>query len=308
MQMMKAAGTMVTLTESEDAAGTYTVNLMSGLADGLDVTQAAGAATESAAYGNTMIEITATDNPGMLWTTQEFVVRRNRKPGVLDTDSVHPAVEAREADDKAAVPTAHVGTVGTHMMATVKGSDLFYDDADDSFTLYSISVDDDEIASASGDGTATLTVMGTKGGMTNIRLKAMDTGGLVSVQHSIQLLVDAGPEADSEKALPDVTSSLSRDAPATGPVYITPLNLGVYFKHEDTANASTESDSDLVYAVTVADASIADVEGTPAGNEPVTFNLKAVGTTMITFKVTEPDNGDTPDQEASRSFMLTVEA
>jgi hypothetical protein len=292
------------LTEFEDAAGTYTVSLKSTLAADPDPVTAASEEAKSAAYGNTMIEVTATDD-GLLWTTQEFVVRRNRRPEILVETNEHPMATMN------APTAAAVGTTNKEAMTELMASMYFYDDAGDTLKLSGVSVDDDEVADFSVMGD-TLTVTGLKAGITMIRLKAVDTGELLSKQHSVTLTVDAGPEA-SEKPLEPVTSSLSLEA--TGdPEWKTPLGIGEYFKlneindqegHTYTASSSDESKATVKYD---------DDATTYEAGDPVVLILKALGDTTITLKVAEdaystdsPDpNEPAPDQVAERSFVLTV--
>jgi N-acetylmuramoyl-L-alanine amidase CwlA len=105
-----AAGAKVTFTESETAAGSYMVKLESTLAADFAATDADTGLTIATQYDNTMIEITAIDD-GELWTTQEFMVRRNRRPGILeaapaDTNGWHPGA-TMAAEAAAAVGTTN---------------------------------------------------------------------------------------------------------------------------------------------------------------------------------------------------------
>jgi hypothetical protein len=304
----KAAGSTVTFTESETVAGTYEVKLASTLGPDSATDDDSGE-TLANSYGNTMIEIMATDG-GMLWTTQEFMVRRNRRPGILEaspaaTNNFHPA--ATEAADT----TAAVGTTNAQAMTELMAPDYFYDDEDDTIGLHEVSVDDDEVAEISLEN-GVLTVTGLKAGETEIRMKAIDSGMLVSTQHTVTLTVDAGPVA-SEKPLNDVTSSLSRTSDR---IYSTPLTAVEYFDlkainnsegHVFTASSSDES----IATVDVNGSANADADETE-GDDPLAITLKALGTVTITLKVTEAestpptDDQPAPVQSVERTFVMTV--
>jgi hypothetical protein len=202
-------------------------------------------------------------------------------------------------------------------MTKLTASKYFYDDKHDTIGLHEVSVDDDEVAQISLEN-GVLTVTGLKAGNTEIRMKAVDTGMLVSKQHTVTLTVDAGPEA-SDKDLDDATSSLSLEA--TGdPVYKTPLPIQGYFKlnainASETHSYSASSSDESVAQVTNTDAD-ANVDGIQiTGTDQVDVTLKALGETTITLKVMEaaitaanPATTDNPapSQSWERTFVLTV--
>ena len=322
MVMATAAGMDVTLSESEDDPGEFTVTLAEKDFPTVDdPITSAQAALVALAYQNSMVEVVATDE-GDLWTTQEFIVRRNRRPEILpatvDTTAlVHPNALTAVED------TAAVGTTNEQATATLKSSQYFYDDTDDMLELSEASSDDDETATVQIMDDGTVTVTGVKAGTTNIRLKATDTGDLVSKQHTVTLTVDAGPVAKTETPLVAVTSSLSRQ---TNRVYTLPLAIDDYFTLNELA--ATEGHT---YTVTSDDESVATVgfvtfpvaatgpafatDDTDQANHEtrtVGVTLKAIGTTTITITVTE-DTADPvtaeeplPVQSAKRTFTFEV--
>ena len=327
MVMATAAGMDVTLSESEDDPGEFTVTLAEKdfptVATAGSPTSAEAAAI-ALAYQNSMVEVVATDE-GDLWTTQEFIVRRNRRPEILPTGTGTIADDARIHPNAAVYveDTAAVGTTNEQATATLKSSQYFYDDTDDMLELSEASSDDDETATVQIMDDGTVTVTGVKAGTTNIRLKATDTGDLVSKQHTVTLTVDAGPVAKTATPLVAVTSSLSRQ---TNRVYSLPLAVGDYFTLNELA--ATEGHT---YTVTSSDESVATVGfvAFPVPDPPVfittpaTANdndeartvgitLKAIGMTTITIKVTEDtDETVTPEQplpvqSAERAFVFEV--
>jgi hypothetical protein len=266
------SATDVTVAESEEAPGTFAI----ALKDGVIVTNP-NAGQVSARYGDAMVSVTAMDT-GMLWTTQEFMVRRNRRAiAIPDLQTVMNDVGT---NDKANTLELKVGS--------------FFTD-DDTIIFASASLDDTEKASVSYAGD-TVTVMGLTGGDTALRVKVVDTGGLISVQQNITVTVDPGLKV-SEKAMADVESSLLRDAEME-PIYTLPGTAASYFERVD----STDTDT-LTYT---AKSSVESVASVPESiTDTLVATLKAVGTTEITLTVTEAE-GDGVEQSISRSFMLTV--
>jgi hypothetical protein len=293
MVLMQAGQSVVSVMESEDAPGTFTIGLTSSLlaanGNALDPETPDELEIIEATYGNATVELMATDADD-LWTTQEFVVRRNRKPVAPDDDG-----------------TLHVGNIvgvgdgSPFNEAKVTVGSIITDD-DDVFS-FDVSIDDDEIASHSDEGDISVTVTGLMAGTTSLRLKAIDTGGLRSVLHTISVIVDAGPVA-TDVPLDSAESTLSRDA-QTSPSYATPKILDAYITHTDIVNNNEE----LTFSVKVDNETIATVMGDEHedGEGPLTLTLKALGSTLVTITGTEDPNAqNTLAQAVSRSFTLSV--
>ena len=190
-----------------------------------EITDGAVAAHE---YTPATVEVMATDT-GELWTTQTFMVMRNRRPVILPTglaaqttpEDIAGAISAGTftAADVPGPPTTSivVGTAGdgtvtkdNHHKVDIAGTDIFADD--DSFVM-DADIDDYEIASH-GDAGAKITVYGEMQGMTDIHLVAEDSGGLLSKRHKVTIHVDPAPTLHKDNRLASpITAILEQGQP-----------------------------------------------------------------------------------------------
>ena len=179
-------------------------------------------------YTPATVEVMATDTED-LWTTQTFMVMRNRRPVILPSDletTFATQIAATDAPDDvvtaATVPgppttSIVVGTAGdgtvtkdNHHKVDIAGTDIFADD--DSFVM-DADIDDYEIASH-GDRGAKITVYGEMQGMTDIHLVAEDSGGLLSRRHKVTIHVDPAPTLHKDnRLLSPITAILEQGQP-----------------------------------------------------------------------------------------------
>jgi hypothetical protein len=287
-------GTAATsVTAKAETTGAIAVSLANGLPNDAD-----DYAGRTPAYGNGMVEIVATDD-GKLWTTQEFYVRRNRRP--------------INADGRAT--SFNVGTIGAagvsytidekENTATVdiRADAIFTDDDTLRFDPDRYVVADSEFVSVSISG-GTATVMGEKGGATELTLQAVDTGNLKSTAYTFAINVDPGPTA-TKKELQAITASLSQDAPTGGPVYRL-LAVSSYFAH--TPHEDVDPNETLEYSGVSSDDDIAIVGDHNATDDYIDITLKAIG--EVTISLTAKESGGTPVaplQSVTRTVTLNVQ-
>jgi hypothetical protein len=287
-------------------------------------------------YGDAMVEIVAMDQE-MLWTTQEFLVRRNRRAilrtegtdaltqrpadfnvgtaGMNVAECAHlikamPEMLLSMADPRIDCYTLNHGVTGyalnTAMIKIMAGgrsgrdAGLFTDDDTLRMNPDRYVVQDTEIADVVLDkGTAT--VSGKKGGVSELTLQAIDTGDLTSPAVTFDINVDPGP-MPTAKALPDhIKASLSADAPVGGPEYKL-LALSTYFSH--TPHADVDDAETLEYSGSSSDDDIAG----PAtvADDDMTILLKSVGTVVIMVTASEGGTTALPAQSVTRTFKLEV--
>ena len=257
--------TVVTLTQSADMAGVYSVALAGGARPADTDTPNSYTVAAGMSYGNTEVEVMASDDD-MLWASQMFYVRRNRAPVIRNTTDEGATDNQNGGRYGGDSPGAIVvGTAGDHMMLKIDTGDHFFFDDDD--LMVDAEVDRPEFASVSVDGDV-ITLTGLKGteaaGNTRILLRATDTGGLKSQQLEFALAVDTGPAV---KTVPDpVTYTLEAEGTS---VYV--VDIERFFTLPATggeAIAYTAESSDITVAtVTTPVAAVTDQGGARRGSD-----------------------------------------
>jgi hypothetical protein len=300
MQAMNTTGGTAATTVSAKAgmAGAIAISLGNGLPANTDEYEA-----RMPAYGNGMVEIVATDDAD-LWTTQEFYVRRNRRPinadgratsfnvGTIGAAGVSYTIDHGTDDEK-----------DNTAALDIKADALFTDDDTLRFDPDRYVVADSEFVSVSIAG-GTATVMGEKGGATELTLQAVDTGNLKSTAYTFAINVDPGPTA-TKKELQAITASLSQDAPTGGPVYRL-LAVSSYFAH--TPHEDVDPNETLEYSGVSSDDDIAIVGDHNATDDYIDITLKAIG--EVTISLTAKESGGTPVaplQSVTRTVTLNVQ-
>jgi hypothetical protein len=319
----QAAGALMTAVaamESADMPGMFSVTLTGG---DLSATEADRYTAEvGMSYRSTMVEIMATD-PGDVWTTQMFYVRRNRAPVIRQTA---PLAETGRRDNgryggENDPDPIVVGTAGDHKTLKIDTGDAFFFD-DDQLTV-TAEVDNPAYATVTvaGDVITLTGLKGTEGTVegtadsTRILLRVTDTGGLKSEQFEYDLMVDTGPAV---KAQPDDVKFTLEAAGVN--VYVVDIDRFFTFPTVNNEGVEYTATSSKVSVATVT-SPLSDTTVTDQGGvgPDLAIQIESIGETIIKLTVTEDEADDNPRvaataaygdprQTASVEFKVTVVA
>ena len=226
--------------------------------------------TSDAEYGASQVTIRATD-ANDLWAEQMFDVRCNRRPMFnLDPTEIDMAVADRNV---------YLGTVA-QKMHTLHINDLFTDDdeiiVDDMFNSFP-----DIGTLMVSDLLGTLTATALKDGITEVTVRAQDTGGLTAT-HEVRIYVYAGPQLVD--GAPD--SVTMTDGQSTNNT----VDLLNNFVKPATTNPSGED--------------VADATGDPGG--AVYSDEKSSNESVATIALSDATVTVTPRTVGSTTIMVTV--
>jgi hypothetical protein len=260
-------------------------------------------------YDDVAVEVMAADDQG-LWTTQTFMVRRNRRPTKLPATNGANG-PALPAETSFIVGTRGDGTVATGNLnqRTLDPKTYFMDD--DTISLQG-SMDDYSVAYEMPGSGGKLIVVGnseTTVYSTTIYLEAVDTGGLRSDRHVLTVNVDPAPTLHATNRLDDEIHVILEQ---TASAYVIE-NMARYFDQKIPASGAGSGDATLDICATSANHAVATVtaeNGCVDGDGDLSFTLRSVGNSDIKVTATEPGTADDEEieQSASLSFVLNVSA
>jgi hypothetical protein len=268
------------------------------------------------AYTDVTYEVMATDTEE-LWTTRTFTIRRNRRPVALPTSDQYPGDITLPTGSVfvAANGTVIVGTQGdgtvTMGKTDIMGDNYFRDD--DSYDIEG-NMDDYTVA-YSEDGVKKTSVRGVEepgaGVTTKLHIVAVDSGGLRSPLHTIDIVVDPAPTLHATNRVSDEIVVILEDAQD----YTIP-EMADYFSQRD--HGSTDGPETLEYCVTSDNSFVAEPDG-GTGTPPtgctgtgllegaLSLKLKAVGEATISVTATEADSGNIGTRQSAKlDFNLVV--
>jgi hypothetical protein len=266
-------------------------------------------------YDDVTVEVMASDGEG-LWTTQTFMVRRNRRPVPLpDTNDATDGPE--QGDLSIVVGSAGDGTVTKDNPHHVTLDPDSYFGDDDPIELGG-QLDDYSVAYVMDGADGKLIVVGSEDTTTYetvLYIRAVDSGGLDSIQQPITVNVDPAPTLHKDNRLDDdIRVILEQTAPAFAiqdiDRYFTQKmpSAGEPGAGEETLAICVTSDN---HAVATPNGTGTDCAGGPSGvvDGDLQVTLRSVGDATIEVTATEPPgDGNTPLQSARLSFKLIVDS